>query len=355
MQNLILVTGGAGFIGSNFVLQWLAHEPARVVNLDKLTYAGNPRNLESVAEHPGYKFHQGDIVDRDLVARLLQSERPRAIVHFAAESHVDRSIHGPDDFVRTNVNGTFSMLEEARAYWSALPEADRRAFRFLHVSTDEVYGSLGPNDPAFTETTAYAPNSPYSASKAASDHLVRAYHHTYGLPTLTTNCSNNYGPYQFPEKLIPLMILNACNGKSLPVYGDGLNVRDWLYVEDHCSAIRTVLAQGQVGETHNIGGCSEKKNLEIVHMICELLDELRPGDAVVPHRKLVSFVKDRPGHDRRYAMDASKIERELNWRPKETFETGIRKTVVWYLEHEEWVRDVTSGGYRQWIAKNYSV
>jgi len=355
MQNLILVTGGAGFIGSNFVLQWLAHEPARVLNLDKLTYAGNPRNLEAVTEHPGYKFQQGDIVDRELVARLFQSEHPRAIVHFAAESHVDRSIRGPDDFVRTNVNGTFSLLEEARAYWSALPEADWRAFRFLHVSTDEVYGSLGPNDPAFTETAPYAPNSPYSASKAASDHLVRAYHHTYGLPTLTTNCSNNYGPYQFPEKLIPLMILNACSGKPLPVYGDGQNVRDWLYVEDHCDAIRTVLAKGQAGETYNIGGCNEKKNMEIVNTICELLDELRPGDPVIPHRKLVSFVKDRPGHDRRYAMDARKIERELNWRPKETFETGIRKTVVWYLQHEDWVRDVTSGGYRQWIAQHYSV
>jgi dTDP-glucose 4,6-dehydratase len=355
MQNLILVTGGAGFIGSNFVLQWLAHEPARVVNLDKLTYAGNPRNLDSVAQHPGYRFEQGDIVDRNRVSRLLHSERPRAIVHFAAESHVDRSIHGPDDFVRTNVNGTFSLLEEARAYWFALPEADRRAFRFLHVSTDEVYGSLGPNDAAFTEATPYAPNSPYSASKAASDHLVRAYHHTYGLPTLTTNCSNNYGPYQFPEKLIPLMIFNACDGKPLPVYGDGQNVRDWMYVEDHCDAIRTVLAQGQVGETYNIGGCNEKKNLEIVNTICELLDELRPGDSVVPHRKLVSFVKDRPGHDRRYAMDTRKIARELNWRPKETFETGIRKTVVWYLQHEDWVRDVTSGGYRQWIAKHYSV
>ena len=355
MQNVILVTGGAGFIGSNFVLQWMAHESARVLNLDKLTYAGNLRNLASVADHPGYRFQQGDIVDRDLVARLLQSERPRAIVHFAAESHVDRSIHGPDDFVRTNVNGTFSLLEEARAYWSALPEADCRAFRFLHVSTDEVYGSLGPDDPAFSERTPYAPNSPYSASKAASDHLVRAYHHTYGLPTFTTNCSNNYGPYQFPEKLIPLMILNACAGKPLPVYGDGQNVRDWLYVEDHCDAIRTVLAQGQAGSTYNIGGCNEKKNLEIVDTICTLLDELRPRDPVVPHRNLVTFVKDRPGHDRRYAMDASKIERELNWHPKETFETGIRKTVDWYLQHEEWVRDVTTGAYRQWIAKHYSV
>ncbi len=355
MQNKILVTGGAGFIGSNFVLQWIAHESASVVNLDKLTFAGNPRIVESVAEHPAYRFQQGDIIDRELLARLLRSEQPRAIVHFAAESHVDRSIHGPDDFVRTNVNGTFSLLEETRAYWSVLPEADRRTFRFLHVSTDEVYGSLGPNDPAFTETTPYAPNSPYSASKAASDHLVRAYHHTYGLPTLTTNCSNNYGPYQFPEKLIPLMILNACNGKPLPVYGDGKNVRDWLYVEDHCSAIRTVLSEGRDGETYNIGGCNEKKNLEIVDTICALLDEFRPNDPVVPHRNLVAFVKDRPGHDRRYAMDTRKIERELNWRPKETFETGIRKTVLWYLQHEEWVRDVTSGAYRQWIADHYSV
>lgn len=355
MQNLILVTGGAGFIGSNFVLQWMANESARVLNLDKLTYAGNPRNLESVAERPGYRFAQGDIVDRILVAGLLEREQPRAIVHFAAESHVDRSIHGPDDFVRTNVNGTFSLLEEARAYWSSLPPADRQEFRFLHVSTDEVYGSLGPNDPPFRETTAYAPNSPYSASKAASDHLVRAYHHTYGLPTLTTNCSNNYGPYQFPEKLIPLIILNACGGKPLPVYGDGQNVRDWLYVTDHCDAIRTVLAEGRPGETYNIGGCNEKKNLDIVNMICALLDELRPSDPVVPHRKLITFVKDRPGHDRRYAMDASKIERELNWRPKETFETGIRKTVNWYLQNEDWVQDVTSGGYRQWIHKHYSV
>jgi dTDP-glucose 4,6-dehydratase len=354
MRNLILVTGGAGFIGSNFILQWIEQESSLVLNLDKLTYAGNPRNLESVAAHPAYRFQQGDIVDRDLVGSLLQRERPRAIVHFAAESHVDRSIHGPDDFVRTNVNGTFSLLEEARAYWSSLPEAERDTFRFLHVSTDEVYGSLGPDDAAFSETTPYAPNSPYSASKAASDHLVRAYHHTYGLPTLTTNCSNNYGPYQFPEKLIPLIVLNACGGKPLPVYGDGQNVRDWLYVEDHCRAIRTVLSEGRVGDTYNIGGCNEKKNLEIVDTICELLDELRPNDPVVPHRNLIAFVKDRPGHDRRYAMDTRKIERELHWRPKETFETGIRKTVNWYLQHEDWVQDVTSGGYRQWIAKHYS-
>jgi dTDP-glucose 4,6-dehydratase len=355
MHNLILVTGGAGFIGSNFILRWMKKESSPVLNLDKLTYAGNPRNLESVAEHPSYQFQQGDIVERDLVRALLQRERPRAIVHFAAESHVDRSIHGPDDFVRTNVNGTFSLLEETRAYWSALPESERERFRFLHVSTDEVYGSLGPDDAAFSETTPYSPNSPYSASKAASDHLVRAYHHTYGLPTVTTNCSNNYGPYQFPEKLIPLIILNACGGKPLPVYGDGQNVRDWLYVEDHCDAIGAVLSQGTVGSTYNIGGCNEKKNLEIVNTVCELLDELRPNDPVVPHRSLITFVKDRPGHDRRYAMDTRKIERELHWRPKETFETGIRKTVKWYLQHEDWVQDVTSGGYRQWIAKQYSV
>ena len=354
MEDLILVTGGAGFIGSNFVLQWIASEPACILNLDKLTYAGNLNNLRAVEVHPRYRFAQGDIVDRDFLRDLLGREQPRAIVHFAAESHVDRSIHGPDDFVRTNVNGTFSLLEEARAYWSALPEPERASFRFLHVSTDEVYGSLGPSDPAFSETTPYAPNSPYSASKAASDHLVRAYHHTYGLPVLTTNCSNNYGPHQFPEKLIPLIILNACAGKPLPVYGDGENVRDWLYVEDHCRAIRTVLSQGRAGETYNIGGRSEKKNLEIIGAICELLDELRPNDLAVPHSKLITFVKDRPGHDRRYAMDTRKIERELNWRPLETFESGIHKTVRWYLKHEDWVRDVTSGSYRQWMAKNYA-
>ncbi|MGA7291251.1 MAG: dTDP-glucose 4,6-dehydratase [Terriglobales bacterium] len=354
MEDLILVTGGAGFIGSNFVLQWIASESARVVNLDKLTYAGNLKNLRAIEANPRYRFEHGDIVDRDLVGGLLQREHPRAIIHFAAESHVDRSIHGPDDFVRTNVNGTFSLLEEARAYWSGLAENDRAAFRFLHVSTDEVYGSLGADDPAFSETTPYAPNSPYSASKAASDHLVRAYQQTYGLPVLTTNCSNNYGPHQFPEKLIPLMILNACAGKPLPVYGDGQNVRDWLYIEDHCCAIRTVLTHGRVGETYNVGGRSEKKNLEIIGSICQLLDELRPNDPVIPHEQLVTFVKDRPGHDRRYAMDTRKIERELNWRPVETFESGIRKTVCWYLEHEDWVRDVTSGSYRQWMAKNYA-
>jgi dTDP-glucose 4,6-dehydratase len=354
MRDLILVTGGAGFIGSNFILQWMAGESTGVLNLDSLTYAGNLRNLDAVRDNARYRFERGDIVDRELVHTLLTREQPRAIVHFAAESHVDRSIHGPDDFIRTNVNGTFSLLEEVRAYWAGLPESDRATFRFLHVSTDEVYGSLGPNDPAFSETTPYAPNSPYSASKAASDHLVRAYHHTYGLPVLTTNCSNNYGPHQFPEKLIPLMILNACQGKSLPVYGDGQNVRDWLYVEDHCRAIRTVLARGRLGETYNIGGRSEKKNLEIVRTVCKLLDQLRPNDRVVPHEKLVAFVKDRPGHDRRYAMDTHKIERELGWHPQETFESGMEKTVRWYLEHDDWVRDVTSGSYRQWMAKQYA-
>jgi len=354
MENLILVTGGAGFIGSNFILQWITAESSRVLNLDKLTYAGNLTNLQSVEANPRYRFEQGDIADRDLVSRLLAREKPRAIVHFAAESHVDRSIHGPDDFIRTNVNGTFSLLEEARAYWGALPESEKAAFRFLHVSTDEVYGSLGPDDPAFTETTPYAPNSPYSASKAASDHLVRAYHHTYGLPVLTTNCSNNYGPYQFPEKLIPLMILNACQGKPLPVYGDGKNVRDWLHVEDHCRAVRAVLTQGCVGETYNVGGRSEKNNLEIVGAICDVLDRLRPGDPVVPHSKLITFVKDRPGHDRRYAMDTRKIERELGWRPQETFASGLERTVRWYLDHEEWVQNVTSGSYRQWLAKHYA-
>jgi dTDP-glucose 4,6-dehydratase len=353
--NPIVVTGGAGFIGSNFILQWLASERSPVVNFDKLTYAGNLGNLDGVSTHPDYTFVHGDICDRPIVADLLQRYRPRALVHFAAESHVDRSIHGPDDFVRTNVNGTFNLLEEVRAYWFQLQEDEKRAFRFLHVSTDEVYGSLGAEDPAFSETTSYAPNSPYSATKAASDHLVRAYHHTYGVPTLTTNCSNNYGPFQFPEKLIPLVILNALNGKPLPVYGDGKNVRDWLFVADHCEAIRTVLSRGRMGETYNIGGKNEKRNLEIVNTICSVLDELRPADPVVPHSQLITFVQDRPGHDRRYAIDARKIESELGWRPRETFETGIRKTIGWYLQNDAWIRDVTSGNYRQWIATQYSV
>ena len=351
----ILVTGGAGFIGSNFILHWLANETSSVVNLDKLTYAGNPANLLAVSSDRRYKFLQGDICDRELVAELLITHRPRAIVHFAAESHVDRSIHGPDDFVRTNVNGTFSLLEEARAYWSGLGGAARDAFRFLHVSTDEVYGSLGHDDPAFTESTAYSPNSPYSASKAASDHLVRAYFHTYGLPVLTTNCSNNYGPFQFPEKLIPLAILHAISGKPIPVYGDGQNVRDWLFVTDHCEAIRNVLSRGKPGETYNIGGENELKNLDVVNTICSTLDELRPNDAVVPHAKLITFVTDRPGHDRRYAMNAAKIKSELGWKPRETFGTGIRKTILWYLENEAWIKAVTSGTYRQWMATQYSL
>jgi dTDP-glucose 4,6-dehydratase len=355
LADAILVTGGAGFIGSNFVLHWLNNEPANVINLDKLTYAGNPANLTSVSADTKYKFVQGDICDRKLLADLLAADRPRAIVHFAAESHVDRSIHGPDDFIHTNVNGTFSLLEEARAYYSEMDEAEKSSFRFLHVSTDEVYGSLHSADPAFTENTRYAPNSPYSASKAASDHLVRAYHHTYGMPVLTTNCSNNYGPFQFPEKLIPLVILHAVRGKPIPVYGDGQNVRDWLYVTDHCEAIRTVLARGRIGHTYNIGGRNEVKNMDVVHTICSVLDELRPGGPVVPHSKLITFVKDRPGHDLRYAMNTSKIEAELGWRPQETFETGIRKTIRWYLENEPWIESVTSGNYRQWMATQYSL
>jgi len=353
MENTILVTGGAGFIGSNFILHRLASDPASIVNLDKLTYAGNLQNLKTVADNPLYEFVHGDIADRPLLRSLLDRRKPRAIVHFAAESHVDRSIRGPDDFIRTNVDGTFALLEEVRAYWTGIDAKEQAGFRFLHVSTDEVYGSLGPDDPAFSENTPYAPNSPYAASKAASDHLVRAYHHTYGLPTLTTNCSNNYGRFQFPEKLIPLMILNASAGRPLPVYGDGQNVRDWLYVEDHCAAITSVLSRGRVGETYNIGSGNEKRNLNLVEMICDILDQIL-GRLEAPRRALITFVKDRPGHDQRYAMDASKIERELGWRPVETFESGIRKTVQWYLEHEEWVRDVTTGSYRQWIETHYS-
>ena len=351
----ILVTGGAGFIGSNFVLDWLAHPATRdegIVNLDALTYAGNLRNLASLAGDPRHAFVQGDITDRALVDRLLAEHRPRAVVHFAAESHVDRSILGPGAFIRTNVEGTFTLLEAARAHWNALDVDAKAAFRFLHVSTDEVYGSLAPGAPAFTETHPYEPNSPYSASKAASDHLVRAWHHTYGLPVLTTNCSNNYGPYHFPEKLIPLMIVNALAGKPLPVYGDGQQVRDWLYVGDHCSAIRAVLARGRIGETYNVGGWNEKPNIEIVQTICTLLDELRPA-AAGPCARLITYVTDRPGHDRRYAIDARKIERELGWRPAETFHSGIRKTVQWYLEHADWVAEVQSGSYRDWVAANY--
>jgi dTDP-glucose 4,6-dehydratase len=349
----ILVTGGAGFIGSNFVLSWIGNAGTPVVNLDLLTYAGNAANLAALANDARHRLVQGDICDADLVAALLREHRPRFIVHFAAESHVDRSIVDPGAFIRTNVQGTFTLLEQARRYWSELDEAGRKSFRFLHVSTDEVYGSLGPDDAAFRETTAYAPNSPYAASKASSDHLARAYHHTYGLPVLTTNCSNNYGPFQFPEKLIPLMILNALEGKPLPVYGDGRNVRDWLFVEDHCSAIRAVLERGRVGETYNIGGNSEQKNLDVVTTICDLVDELRPDAALGPRRKRISFVTDRPGHDRRYAIDATKIRRELGWSPAEEFESGLRKTVAWYLENSAWIENVRTGAYRDWIRKNY--
>ncbi|WP_298289819.1 dTDP-glucose 4,6-dehydratase [Thiomonas sp.] len=350
---MIFLTGGAGFIGANFVHHWLAAHDEPVLVLDALTYAGNLESLAPAAGDPRYQFVRVDICDRATVAALLARHRPRAILHFAAESHVDRSIHGPGDFIRTNVQGTFELLEAARAYWAELPAADKAAFRFLHVSTDEVYGSLGPTDPAFTETTPYAPNSPYSASKAASDHLVRAWHHTYGLPVLTTNCSNNYGPYQFPEKLIPLMIHNALAGKPLPVYGDGQNVRDWLYVLDHCRAIDRVLAAGTPGQTYNIGGHNEVKNLDVVHTLCNLLDELRPHADGRSYREQITFVADRPGHDRRYAIDASKIERELGWTPQETFASGLRQTVQWYLDHAEWVQHVTSGAYRQWVDRQY--
>ncbi|HEY2559146.1 MAG TPA: dTDP-glucose 4,6-dehydratase [Caldimonas sp.] len=349
---MILVTGGAGFIGSNFVIDWLADSDEAVINLDLLTYAGNTESLKSLEGDPRHVFVHGDICDRTLVDRLLATHRPRAIVHFAAESHVDRSIHGPADFIRTNVEGTFTLLEAARGHWSSLPIREKEAFRFLHVSTDEVYGSLARDDPAFRETDTYRPNSPYSASKAASDHLVRSWHHTYGLPLLTTNCSNNYGPFHFPEKLIPLMIVNALAGKSLPIYGDGRQVRDWLYVRDHCGAIREVLERGRVGETYNVGGWNEKPNLEIVHAVCGLLDELRPHRDG-PYARFVTHVADRPGHDRRYAIDASKIERELGWRPAETFESGLRKTVRWYLDNAAWVERVQTGAYRDWVSANY--
>jgi dTDP-glucose 4,6-dehydratase len=350
---MIFVTGGAGFIGSNFVLDWIAQTGEPVVNFDKLTYAGNLNNLASLRGDARHLFVQGDICDRAAVAALFEQHKPRAVVHFAAESHVDRSILGPDAFVTTNVNGTFSLLEAARAYWSALPQSGKDAFRFLHVSTDEVYGTLGPNDPPFTETTPYAPNSPYSASKAASDHLVRAYHHTYGMPVLTTNCSNNYGPYHFPEKLIPLMITNALAGKPLPIYGDGQQVRDWLYVGDHCAAIRRVLEAGRPGEVYNVGGWNEKANLDVVHTLCDILDRAAPKEGGGSYRAQITRVADRPGHDRRYAIDARKLERELGWRPAETFETGIAKTVQWYLENSAWVRDVQSGDYTKWLEKNY--
>jgi len=350
----IFVTGGAGFIGGNFVLNWVAGSEEHVVNLDKLTYAGNMETLASVARNRHHVFVQGDIGDRVLVERLLTEHRPRAIVNFAAESHVDRSIDGPDQFIQTNVVGTCNLLESARSYWSGLPQEEKAAFRFLHVSTDEVYGSLGLADPPFTETRGYEPNSPYSASKAASDHLVRVWHHTYGLPVLTTHCSNNYGPYQFPEKLIPLMIVNALAGKNLPVYGDGMQLRDWLYVKDHCRAICRVLEAGKPGETYNVGGWNEKPNIEVVKTVCALLDELRPKPDGASYARQIAFVTDRPGHDRRYAIDATKIERELGWRPTETFESGIRKTVRWYLDNPEWVTNVQSGAYREWVARQYA-
>ena len=349
---MILVTGGAGFIGANFVLDWLASSDEPIVNLDQLTYAGNLENLAGLRDDTRHIFVQGDIGDRSLVGKILAIYKPRAIVNFAAESHVDRSIHDPDSFIQTNVVGTFHLLEEMRGYWNDLTTEAKQVFRFLHVSTDEVYGSLGVDDAAFTEETPFAPNSPYSASKASSDHLVRAYHHTYGLPVLTTNCSNNYGPYQFPEKLIPLMILNATNGKSLPIYGDGMNVRDWLYVADHCAAIRVVLDKGRVGEIYTVGGWNEMPNLDIVHTVCVLLDEMRPS-ADGPYTRLITYVDDRPGHDRRYAIDATKIHDELGWKPAETFDTGIRKTVQWYLDNMNWVQNVASGEYRKWIDTNY--
>ena len=352
---MILVTGGAGFIGGNFVLDWLANlTPEGIVNLDKLTYAGNLATLKSLENDTRHVFVQGDIGDYELVLSLLKKHQIRAVVNFAAESHVDRSIHGPGEFIQTNVVGTFNLLEAVRAYWTELPKPQKESFRFLHVSTDEVYGSLSPTDPAFSEANPYEPNSPYSASKAASDHLVRAWHHTYGLPVLTTNCSNNYGPYHFPEKLIPLVILNALAGKPLPIYGDGQQIRDWLYVKDHCSAIRRVLEVGKLGETYNVGGWNEKPNLEVVHTICSILDGLRPKSDGTSYASQITYVKDRLGHDRRYAIDATKIERELGWKPAETFESGIQKTVQWYLDNQDWTAGVLSGSYREWVQKQYS-
>jgi dTDP-glucose 4,6-dehydratase len=352
MKNCIIVTGGAGFIGSNFVNAWVKGDLGQVINVDKLTYAGNMANLADIADKQEHIFVHADIGDRAVIDDLLKQYQPRAIVNFAAESHVDRSIHAPGEFIQTNIVGTFNLLEAARAYWSELANADKAKFRFLHVSTDEVYGSLSSTDPAFTETKAYEPNSPYSASKAASDHLVRAYHHTYHMPVLTTNCSNNYGPYHFPEKLIPLVIHNALNGKPLPIYGNGQQIRDWLYVEDHCSAIRRVLEAGKIGEVYNIGGWNEKANLDVVHTLCDILDKEKPKNSG-SYRDQITFVTDRPGHDARYAIDASKIERELGWKPAETFDTGILKTVKWYLTHQEWVDNVTSGEYKNWLNKNY--
>jgi len=350
----IIVTGAAGFIGSNFVLNWLKHQDEKVIALDKLTYAGNLENLKSVETNKNYEFVHGDIGDSKLIPKILQEHRPRAIINFAAESHVDRSIVGPDEFMLTNIMGTYRMLNAVRLFYDELGDKDQKKFRFLHVSTDEVYGSLSATDPAFNETNKYEPNSPYSASKASSDHLVRAWHHTYGLPVLTTNCSNNYGPYHFPEKLIPLCILKALQGQDLPIYGDGQQVRDWLYVVDHCKGIVTVLEKGAVGETYNIGGRNEKTNLEVVHNLCDLLDKLKPREDGKSYREQITFVKDRPGHDRRYAIDANKIANELGWKPEETFETGIRKTVQWYLHNQDWVANVQSGEYKNWLTKNYS-
>ena len=354
---IILVTGGAGFIGANFVLDWLSHSQEPIVNLDKLTYAGNLENLKPIADDDRHHFVCGDIADAQMVKQLLNEHRPRAVINFAAESHVDRSIQGPEEFIQTNVVGTFRLLEQTRDFFQALNDSEKTGFRFLHVSTDEVYGSLQANDPPFAETNRYEPNSPYSASKAASDHLVRAYHHTFGLPVLTTNCSNNYGPYQFPEKLIPLIIHNALAHKPLPIYGDGLQIRDWLYVGDHCSAIRCVLEKGSIGEVYNIGGLNEKTNIEIVQTLCKILDDIAPvtttNSSIKSYRELITFVKDRPGHDRRYAINAHKIQTELNWQPSESFETGIKKTVQWYLNHSDWVKDVVSGEYRNWIATQY--
>lgn len=350
---MILVTGGAGFIGSNFVLDWIEDVGESVINVDKLTYAGNPDNLKRLQGSARHIFVQADICDGDRIEKLLHAQKPRAVINFAAESHVDRSIHGPEDFIATNVVGTFRLLEATRAYWGSLPVSERDSFRFLHVSTDEVYGSLRPDEQKFSEKTPYAPNSPYAATKAASDHLVRAYGHTYGLPTLTTNCSNNYGPFQFPEKLIPLMILNAVSATPLPIYGDGQNVRDWLFVKDHCAAIRLVLRSGRVGETYNIGGDNEKTNLSVVCTLCDILDECRPRSDGISYRQQIAFVKDRPGHDRRYAVDSGKIQNELGWRPRETFESGIRKTIHWYLDNTQWVEGVMTGRYREWIDKNY--
>jgi dTDP-glucose 4,6-dehydratase len=350
---MILVTGGAGFIGSNFVLEWLNSTSESIINLDKLTYAGNLQNLQTISDNPSHIFVKGDIGDKDLVLDLLIKYKPRAVLNFAAESHVDRSIHGPEDFIQTNIVGTFHLLESVRAYWNDMDKEKKADFRFLHVSTDEVYGSLAEADPAFTETHRYEPNSPYSASKAASDHLVRAYHHTYGLPVVTTNCSNNYGPYHFPEKLIPLIIHNALACKNLPIYGDGMQVRDWLYVTDHCSAIRRVLEAGRIGETYNVGGWNEKANIEVVKILCLILDELSPRADGLSYFTQITYVADRPGHDRRYAIDARKIEKELGWKPAETFETGIRKTIEWYLANQSWVSNITSGAYRQWLDQNY--